>query len=141
MKITHTYQSRPGPQIQVPVEGKRALGRQHVREAGILGALDRFLTTQGAGELTSEACAGWSLPLERLAPATSRQCLRIAHGLRLFLRRTDPQCFVPDPAGFPDPCRRRPALIHSAEQIGSLLQAATALPRPVRLPLRPVVYR
>ena len=141
MKITRTYHSRLGPQIHAHVEGKRALGRRYDREAGILGDLDRYLARQGAGELTSEAFAGWSLTLERLAPASRRQYLRIARGLCLFLRRTDPQCFVPDPASFPDPGPQRPALILSAEQIGSLLQAATALPRPVRSPLQPAVYR
>ena len=141
MNNTRAYQSGLGPQIHAHVECKRALGRQFDREAGILGDLDRFLTAQGTGELTSEVFAAWSLTLERLASASRHQYLRIARGLCLYLRRTDPQCFVPDPASFPGPGPQRPALILSVEQIESLLQAATALPALVRSPLQPAVYR
>lgn len=141
MNNTRAYQSGLGQQIHAHVERKRALGRQFKREAGILGDLDRFLATRGAGELTAEVFAAWSLTLERLASASRHQYLRIARGLCLYLRSTDPQCFVPDPASFPGPGPQRPALILSVEQIESLLQAATALPPLVRSPLQPAVYR
>lgn len=135
------YQSALGPQIQAHVELKRALGRLFEREAGVLGDLDRFLSAQDADDLTPAVFTAWSLTLERLAPASRRQYLRIARSFCLYRHRTDSQCFVPDIAGFPDPGPQRPALILSEQQVQNLLQAAAALPATVCSPLRPAVYR
>ena len=141
MTTIPTYRSCVGPDIRAHVERKQALGRQFVREAGILGDLDRFLAMHGEDDLHQSSFAAWALTLERLAPASRRQYLRIARSLCLYRRRNDPACFVPDPAGFPDAGPQRPALILSEQQILDLLSAADRLPATARSPLQPAVYR
>ncbi len=136
-----TFRSCLGPDIQAHVERKQALGRQFVGEAGILGDLDRFLAAHSEHDLTQASFAAWALTLGRLAPASRRQYLRIARGLCLYRRRSDPTCFVPDPAGFPDAGPQRPALIFSEQQILDLLSAADSLPAMTCSPLQPAVYR
>ena len=136
-----TYRSCLGPDIQAHVERKQALGRQFVGEAGILGDLDRFLAARGEQDLTQTGFAAWALTLGRLAPASRRQYLRVARSLCLYRRRSDPACFVPDPAGFPDAGPQRPALIFSEQQILDLLSTADSLAATARSPLQPAVYR
>ncbi len=136
-----TFRSCLGPDIQAHVERKQALGRQFVREAGILADLDRFLAAHSEHDLTQASFAAWALTLERLAPASRRQYLRIARGLCLYRRRNAPACFVPDPTGFPDAGPQRPALIFSEQQILDLLSAADSLPALTCSPLQPAVYR
>ncbi len=141
MSDASTFQSALGPEIRAHIELKRALGRQFQREAGILGDLDRFLVASDEQDLTAGVFARWALTLERLAPASRRQYLRIAHNLCQYRQRANPECFVPDPAGFPDPGPQRPALILCDQQIRDLLSAAASLPALVRSPLQPEVYR
>ena len=136
-----TYRSCCGPDIRAHVERKQALGRQFLREAGILGDLDRFLDAHGERDLTPDSFAAWALTLERLAPVSRRQYLRIARSLCLYRRRSDPSCFVPDPTGFPAAGPQRPALIFSEQQIRNLLSAADNLPATTCSPLLPAVYR
>ena len=136
-----TYRSCLETDIRAHIERKQALGRQFVREAGILGDLDRFLAAHDEHDLTETGFAAWALTLGRLAPASRRQYLRIARSLCLYRRRRDPACFVPDPTGFPDAGPQRPALIFSEQQILDLLSAADSLPATARSPLQPAVYR
>ena len=67
--------------------------------------------------------------------------MRIVRNLCLYLRRTDPGCFVPDASGFPAPHPAKRPHIFTEEQIVRLLRVATDLaPRSTSL-LRAEVYR
>ena len=67
--------------------------------------------------------------------------MRIVRNLCLYQRRTDPDCFVPDPHGFPVRSATQRPFVFSERQILALLRAAGRLsPCPVS-PLRPAVYR
>jgi integrase len=108
---------------------KQALGRRFAAEIDILAHVDRFLVTQRpvASALTSEIFASWCLTLARLTPTVRRNWMRIVRNLCLYVRRTDPDCFVPDPSGFPTPHVPRRPYIFSEEEIARLLRSAADL--------------
>jgi integrase len=114
---------------------KQALGRRFVNESSILACLDRFLATRSL-DLTPEAFAAWCLTLAHLSPTTRRNRMRIVRNLCLYMRRTDPGCFVPDLATFPASQAPRPPHIFSEGEITRLLRAADELPPRSTSPLR-----
>ncbi len=67
--------------------------------------------------------------------------MRIVRNLCLYLHRTDPGCFVPDPSGFPAPHPPQRPHIFTEEQIVRLLRIATDLAPASTSPLRAEVYR
>ena len=59
----------------------------------------------------------------------------------LYRRRTEPQCFVPDPSSFPAYHQRLKPYIFSEAEVAKLLRAASGLKRNPASPLRPEVIR
>ena len=141
MSASARFQSFLQPVITAWLALRLALGRGTRTETFALADLDRFLAEREAASLTAEGFDAWALSLARLAPVTRRNYLRIARNLCLYRRRTSPDCFVPDPASFPDPSPPQPPFIFSEEQILSLLQAAGQLAATTLSPLQPRVYR
>lgn len=122
---------------------KQALGRRFVHETALLRGLERFLTAQApdAPALDAETFAAWSLTLAHLSPTTRRNRMRVVRNLCLYLQRTNPEGFVPDPATFPPPSPAERPYIFSEEEIVRLLKAADALPPRSTSPLRSLAYR
>jgi integrase len=122
---------------------KTALGRDYARERDVLRALDAFLAADppGPADLTPDSFIRWGHTLQRLTPGVRRDWFRIVRMLCLYRRRTDPQCFVPDPTAFPVPHQPVAPYLFTAAEIARLLQAADRLPPTPRSPLRPAVYR
>jgi len=132
-----------GPVIASYLALKRALGRRFAHEGDVLAHLDRFLVVQHAepSALTPETFAAWSLTFAHLTPTVRRNRMRIVRNLCLYLRRTDRDCFVPDPSGFPAPHSPQRPHIFTEEQIVRLLRVATDLGPASGSPLRAEVYR
>lgn len=121
---------------------KRALGRGYALEEAILRALDRFLAAQGPGvDLTAATFAAWGGTLGRLSPGVRRTWCRVARSLCLYRRRSEPACFVPDPALFPLPHRPRVPYIFTPDEIARLLACADRLAPAPHSPLRAAAYR
>ena len=122
---------------------KRALGRGYTQEEAILRALDGFLAAQvpGPADLTATTFAAWGQTLGRFQPGVRRNWLRIARNLCLYRRRTEPACFVPDPAGFPAPHQPIAPYIFAPQEIARLLQCADRLLPTPGSPLRAPAYR
>jgi integrase len=59
----------------------------------------------------------------------------------LYRRRTEPHCFVPDPACFPKAHQKIQPYIFSGNEVARLLSAAARLKRIAYSPLRPEVVR
>jgi integrase/recombinase XerD len=59
----------------------------------------------------------------------------------LYRRRTEPQCFVPDPASFPPYHQRLKPYIFSEAEVAKLLHASSGLKRSPLSPLRPEAIR
>lgn len=132
-----------GPTVLRFLALKRALGRGYALEEAILRALDAFLAAQvpGPADLTAATFAAWGQTLGRLRSGVRRNWFRIARNLCLYRQRTEPACFVPDPALFP--VRHVPLVpyIFTPSEIARLLQCADRLPPGARSPLRPAAYR
>jgi integrase len=122
---------------------KRALGRRFENEAYVLAAFDRYLAISypTASTLTAEAFAAWCLTMAHLSPTTRRARMRIVRNLCLYILRSDPATFVPDPATFPTPDQPRRPYIFSRQDITRLLRAADDLPPRSSSPLRSQSYR
>ncbi len=122
---------------------KRALGRDYDGERRVLVHLDGFLasTDPDAADLTPATFNAWCQTLTHLRSGVRRSRMRVVRNLCLYRRRTEPTCFVPDPALFPPPHQPvRPYLFTEAE-VGRLIQATAALTPTAGSPLRPHVLR
>jgi len=143
MSTPLSFDSALGPTIASYLALKKALGRRFTTETAVLAQLDRFLVSQrrSPDTLTPASFAAWSLTLAHLTPTVRLSRMRIVRNLCLYLRRSDPGCFVPDPSGFPAPHAPRRPYIFSKEQIVRLLHEAVNLRPSSTSPLRAEVFR
>jgi len=143
MSTSDSFDSTLGRYITSYLTLKRALGRRFDCEAAVFAHLDRFLVAQDpkTDTLTPASFAAWSLTFAQLTPTVRRNRMRIVRNLCLYMRRSDPDCFVPDPSGFPAPHVPRRPFIFSKEQIVRLLEAAANLRSSSSSPLRAEVFR
>jgi len=139
--VSATFKSRLGKRLAAFIALKQALGRRFFSEAYTLAHLDRFLAKHRLAALTSAAFATWTRTFLHTTPTTRRARMLIVRKFCIYLRRTDPKCFVPDSRGFPDRFPHRRPHIFTRHQIADLIRAATRLPaRPISL-LRGQVFR
>lgn len=131
------------PAISEYISLKQALGRRFFNESYVLAGFDRYVAKHAPDShvLTVDLFATWSLTLAHLSPTTRRRRMRIVRNLCLYIRRTNPDCFVPDLATFPASRPARPPYIFSEEEIGRLLWIASNLPPRPTSPLRSQTYR
>lgn len=139
--MSRALRSRLGAQISAYVALKRALGRRFAAETDVLAHLDGFLVERRAPKLTPSAFVAWCLTFEHVTPTVRRTRMRIVRNFCLYLRRSDRDCFVPDPSGFPAPHVPPRPHIFTEEQIIRLLRVATTLPSGSTSPLRAAVFR
>jgi integrase len=135
--------SATGPAITSYLTLKKALGRRFAVETCVLSNLDGFLVARlpEPSALTHDSFAAWSLTLAHLTPTVRRNRMRIVRNLCLYMRRSDPGCFVPDPSGFPAQHAPRRPHIFTEEQVVRLLNIATDLDPASTSPMRAEVYR
>jgi integrase len=143
MSTSQVFSSELGPTIAAYLTLKKALGRRFRSETEVLSHLDKFLVGRPSedGPLSSTTFTAWSLTLAHLAPTVRRNRMRIVRNLCLYLRRSYPSCFVPDPRCFPalqSPLRPH---IFTTEQIIRLLRVAASLQPRADTPLCPQVFR
>lgn len=117
---------------------KRALGFAYSLEGATLRALEAFLRTEGGptADLRPASFTQWTHTLEHLTPTVRRNRLRTVRNLCRYRRRTEPDCFVPDPSGFPAPHHARPPHIFTPDEIARLLRATRTLAPTPHRPLR-----
>lgn len=134
-------QSLLAPVIARYVAVKQALGRCFEAPHYHLTKLDRFLASRHAPDLDAETFAMWCSTLKHLAPSVRRQRMRIVYQFCLFRRRSEQDCFVPDPSQFPPTQPRSRPHIFTESEIARLLIAAEALPPNAPSPLQRQVAR
>ena len=139
--MSQPLRSPLGPQIAAYLTLKKALGRRFAAETDVLVHFDRFLVERRLSTLTPDAFTAWILTFAHLTPTVRRNRMRIVRNFCLYLRRSDRDCFVPDPSGFPAPHVPRRPHIFSEEQIAQLLRIATNLPSGSTSLLRAEVFR
>ncbi|MFH1690874.1 MAG: tyrosine-type recombinase/integrase [Candidatus Eisenbacteria bacterium] len=138
-----SFSSALGSAISDYLALKKSLGRRFAVETRVLAHLDRFLVEMAHEDatLSPDSFETWSLTLGHLMPTVRRNRMRIVRNLCLYLRRTHPDCFIPDMAGFPASHPPRRPYIFTKGQIVRLLQATSALSSSSTSPLYPEVYR
>ena len=141
--VTTAFLSRLAPVFVRYVDLKRALGRRFDNETRTLQSLDRFLGDQATlyPDLSAAAFQAWCQAQEKVASGVRRLRMRVVYNFCLYRRRTEPQCFVPDPALFPNLHQRVRPYIFSEQEVARLLQAVSKLNRVPSSPLRPEVIR
>lgn len=127
MSANSKFRSSLAPVIVRYLTLKTALGRHYEIEEGIFRSLDTFLADATAVDLSSELFLQWAGQQDRLRSGVRRAWLRNVRNLCLYRRRTEPSCFVPDPADFPPLHQYVRPYIFTDTQIGQLLTAAGAL--------------
>jgi len=143
MTVPAAFESRLAPFLTQYVNWKRALGRRFDRTTRTLQSLDRLLHEQAAQypDLNATAFQAWCRTLEDLASGVRRDRMRVVYNFCLYRRRTEPRCFVPDPALFPKRHQSIRPYIFSEHDVARLLLAASGLKRGPRSPLRPEMIR
>lgn len=142
MKPLHAQLRSPlAPMIERYVSVKRALGRGFDGPSYYLSKLDRFLVSLPAPDLNAETFTAWCSTLTHLSSSGRRHRMRIVYHLCLFRRRSEPDCFVPDPTQFPPPPPRSRPHIFTEDEISQLLLAAETLPANAPSPLHRQVAR
>jgi len=141
--FTPLFSSRLAPVFSRYVDLKRALGRRFDGPARTLQSLDRFLCDQISKYLDLNAAAfqTWCQTNEHVTSGVRRVRMLEIRSFCLYRRRTEPQCFVPDPRSFPLYHQRLTPYIFSEDEVAKLLSAASSLDRNPASPLRPEVTR
>jgi integrase len=139
--VSQALRSRLGPKITAYLTLKKALGRRFASETDVLAHLDRFLVRRQIPALSPSAFGAWCIMLDHLTPTVRRKRMRVVRNFCLYLRRSDRDHFVPDPAGFPAHHAPKRPHIFSEAQIAKLLRVATSLPSWSTSLLRAAVFR
>jgi integrase/recombinase XerD len=141
--FTPVFSSRLAPVFTRYVDLKRALGRRFDVPSRTLQSLDRFLHDQSTKypNLNAAAFQGWCHTHEHVASGVRRVRMLEVCSFCLYRRRTESQCFVPDPSSFPAYHQRLTPYIYSEANVAGLLHAASCLKRYPSAPLRPEVIR
>ncbi|HKN36467.1 MAG TPA: tyrosine-type recombinase/integrase [Terriglobales bacterium] len=137
------FSSRLAPLLTQYVDLKRALGQRFDNPTRTLQSLDRFLQDRATKhpDLNAAAFQAWCQTQEHLASGERRVRMQQVYNFCLYRRRTEPHCFVPDPAWFPKPHQRLQPYIFSEQEVAKLLRAPSGLKRVPSSPLRPEVIR
>ena len=132
--------TKTGTALDAPIRDflahRRMLGRAYVQEEYIFRAVRNFLLEVGAADLDRTAFDRWCEHLKGVSANTRRARQQIVHKLCLHRRRTDPNCFVPDPLYFAKPRPYRQPVLVEPEQIARMLACAAALRPTPNSPLR-----
>jgi integrase/recombinase XerD len=119
----------------------RALGRGYDQEEWVLGLMRRFLDKEGVSDLDREGFEAWRRTFSSLHPNSRHTYERIVYNFCRYRRRSDPDCFLPDPTFLTQPFPRAlPTPIQPA-QVASMLALASRLSPTTASPLRPAVMR
>lgn len=143
MSTHQTFASPLGPVIARYLALKQALGRKYAIERAVFGHLDCFLAAQPPDRsyLTAESFSLWCTTLAHLTPTVRRNRMRIVRNLCLYRRRSESECFVPDPRAFPRPHPPGRPHLFTEQEIARLLHAAGDLRPSSTSPLHPEIYR
>jgi integrase/recombinase XerD len=133
MTTTARFASPFAADLDAFLSVKRASGRRYDRAAFRLRSLDRFLV-QHAKEMTGAIELASAIPIwlarrgSAGTPATIHMEFSVARQFCLFLRRHDPDCFVPGSELAPSKSGRRfLPYIFSVEEVRRLLRGTDAL--------------
>lgn len=127
--------------IAAYVAYRRSLGRGCEQEEWLLRRLCRFLAGRGATDLDQQLFDDWRGTFGHLHPNSRYTYESVVHIFCRYRRRSEPNCFLPDPASFARPIPHALPSLVEPHHIGRMLELASALPPAPGSPLRPAVMR
>ena len=139
--INPAFSSGIASVLQRYVGMKRALGRQFDSATQSLQSLDRLHAQKGYPDLTAATFDAWCKAQEHLASGVRRVRMLDVHAFCVYRRRTEPECFLPDPTSFPPYHQRLRPHIFSESEVARLMEAASRLKCNPSTPLRPELTR
>ena len=119
----------------------RALGRLYNHEAWVLGRLCKFMEASNVTDLDQSCFEAWCASMKRLTPTVRRRAQLMVRKLCLYRRRTEPDCFVPDPVYFTRYAAYHAPVIIGPVEIARLLDTIANLPAHPVFTLRNAVMR
>ncbi|MDZ4780379.1 MAG: tyrosine-type recombinase/integrase [Planctomycetia bacterium] len=135
------FSSVVAPILRRYVDLKQALGRRFSAVTYTLLSMDRCLNAGKCRDLNADAFKAWCRTHEHVASGVRRAWMFEVYNFCLYRRRTEPQCFVPDPSTFPPHHQRLIPYIFSETDVARLLDATADVKRHPYSPLRPEVLR
>lgn len=120
---------------------RRALGRAYENDEYLLNRLRQFLAKSGAPDLDEQLFERWRASFYRASNRTHIMRERAIYKFCRYRRRSDLECFLPDPNSFTRPKPLPLPRIIEREQVAQLLSYVSALMPSSREPLRPAVLR
>lgn len=139
--IRALFSSRLAAVLERYVGMKRALGRKFDSATHALQSLDCLLAREGFSDLNAAAFDAWCKAQDHVTSGVRRVRMLEVHAFCLYRRRTEPECFLPDPRTFPPYHQRIRPHIFTESEIARLLDAASELSRNPSTPLRPELTR
>jgi integrase len=132
-----------GPAIDEYLQHHRSLGKKFQQDEAILRSLDAFLADPEYGEtgLTAPVFTQWCNTLAPYMPRDRRERMRIVRNFCLYLKRSQPDAFVPDVLTFPACQPKRPPFILYPNDVGRILNAIKSMAPSNRYPFRQEVVR
>ena len=141
MDTTAEFVSPLAPVITRYLSLKTALGRGYRTERQIFRGLDAFLAVDHTTDLTLDVFERWCLSQTHLKSGIRRSQMRIVRNLCLYRRRTEPDCFVPDPAFFPPDHQCAPPYLLTEDEVARLIATTAMLYTTSAYPLRAQAIR
>ncbi len=121
---------------------KRSIGFRYNHGKKMLLAFDRFLLEQSeAGPVSNDLLARWRSSRPDLSPASHRMRWSVVRQFCIYLRRYDPETYIPDPLLGARPLfQLRPRIIQPHEMKAVLEAIPRVVPAP-QWPLRPHTFK
>lgn len=143
MKTNKTFQSAVATEFVNYISLKQALGRHFKTQKIILLNLDRFLCKQVKSfpDLTADTFKQWCQTMESLSSSTRLSRMRTVRNFCLYRKRTNPDCFVPDPTQFPKTYPGVQPYMFSDTEVANLLAYSGSISASARSPLRAAATR
>ncbi len=120
---------------------RSAFGRVFAQERWALRSLRKYLVAAQAMDLDLRLFDGWRKSFQHLHPNTRRGREMAIHAFCRYRRRSEPDCFLPNPLSFARSRPHRQPVIMEPEQIAQLLRLASELQPHPESPLLPFVAR
>lgn len=123
------------------LQHQRALGRRYEREESIFASMSCCLREHAMIDLDQAGFDSWCQSLAHLSPNSLRNRQLAVRKFCLFRRRTESDCFVPNPIRFARLIPYIAPVIFGPVEVARMLSAATQISAVPNSPLRPAVLR
>ncbi len=120
---------------------RRSLGRGCEQEEWVLRNLSRFLAATNTGDIDQGSFDAWRNTFAHLHPNSRYTYESVIYKFCHYRRRSEPDCFEPDPSSFARPVPHALPNLVEPQEIARMLELASALPPTPGSPLRPAVMR